>query len=257
MNGLRNIYKAQDIRVSMRREVISRVFLIVMIGMLFIGMIGSVVGAEDDRTYVTKLGSSFVNFFVDWQNQEIGANVAKIIFGIIVGIGLFLLLSSTIDTQNKYTGTIIIASGLLSFLFTAYIAPAEIYSILNSYTALGLTLITLVPFGILGLLTWKAAQSESPSIAILQWLAWAIFAFYLLYRVIMDLAFFKEGSGAINISFIVAAGAALGIAIFNSRIVQFLAKKWSSARRKKASSTWQAAQEYLKHASESERKAGE
>ena len=217
--------------MSMEKEVMNRIFLVLVLGMFLLSMIGFVSAQESSGSYVgnvvEKTKDIFGSLFTasGWDTlAENTANTAKIIFFIMITIVLYLLISSIIKDK---AGLIIILSAAISFLFTAYIAPAEIYSMLASYTAAGMAIITLIPLGILALFTYKAANDGNVAGIMLQWIAWGLYAVYLFYRIILDYFFLKEGAFWTN-GIVLAVGLiAAGMFLFNKTIIKFVMKKYS------------------------------
>ena len=238
MNRWRNIYKAQDVRVSMRREVVKRVFVFTVLALFMLSFMVSFVGAQDAETYVGNVVEKTKDIFgalftaAGWDTlTENTANTAKIMFFVMITIILYLLISSFLKKNQIIS---IILAAIISFLFTVYIAPAEIYSMLASYTAAGMAIITLVPLGILALFTYKAAKDGEPSAIMLQWLAWGLYAAYLIYRIILDYFWLKEGSVAVN-GIVLAVGLiAAAMFIFNKTITRAVAKRFTETQTESA-----------------------
>ena len=215
--------------------------------------------SEDVREGIQSAGDSFKNFFTDWQSQEAGANTAKIIFAIIIAIGLFLLITSVDKPTNDNKGRTylwLLLSGLISFLITMYIAPAEIYSLLNSYTALGLTLITLIPLGVLGLLTYRAATSQNVGLQMLQWFAWVVYAIFLAYRLILDAWILKEGFWATNVTLVIVLGIAAFVAVKNKWISKIITKRYLNDIRDNSESNIKGAATTILNLNEFNKKTG-
>ncbi len=77
-----------------------------------------------------------------------------------------------------------VISFIVAFLATFYIAPAEVYGILQSYTALGITLTSVVPFIIILLFMYKLAEDPKPAKIIMMRLVGVFFAVFLIYRLV-------------------------------------------------------------------------
>ena len=71
---------------------------------------------------------------------------------------------------------------IVAFLSTFYIAPGEIFGILQTYTALGLTLTAIIPFMIILAFAWKIAEKPTPANLLIQKLTLVFFAAFLVYR---------------------------------------------------------------------------
>lgn len=193
---------------------------VLILGLLFVNMFAGFVAAEN------ALSRSFNNLFQSWQAGNVGANVAKILFAVVIGLLIFLLLYSLI---KKYVIVIGIISAVLSFLFTAYIAPEEIYSLLNSYSAAGLAVITLIPLALFGSLTWLYIQKKDTALWLLQLVGWITYGTYLVYRVVIVDWIINKGEGSsawVN-------GIMIGITIFvmimvfaNGKVTKFFGEKY-------------------------------
>ncbi|MBU2562611.1 MAG: hypothetical protein KKF68_03050 [Nanoarchaeota archaeon] len=233
-----------------------RILCLFLFGILMISFLGGVVSAAEFNP-LTGLKDSFYTLFTDWKEGKASANTAKVIFFVILVLGLYLLFSSTFGEFGKsHTGSLIVLSILISFLLIAYVAPEEIYSVLISYTALGLTLITLIPLGILSLISWQAAASGKPQIMILQWVGWYAYAFYLGYRLVLDWVVLHEGYWISNGIILCIAIFTIIMALFNKQILRMVAIKYIEAVHEKASSSTESATAMIKNLERMERTLG-
>lgn len=133
-----------------------------------------------------------VQFWQGWlSGQGISENLAKILFLVLV----IALIWSILDTANLFSKGKFLIAVIVGFLSTMYIAPQDIWVILTSYQALGATLITLIPFTILALYTYRAAEDGKPRLITLQRVIWFMFTIFLLYFYISGVV-----SGKINIA---------------------------------------------------------
>jgi len=177
--------------------------------------------------FVGGAGDTLKNFFTNWTDATIGANTAKIMFGVMIAVILFLVLYNVAgQSGSKFMVPILILSAVVAFLVTAYITPPEIYALLNSYTATGMTIIAIVPLAIIGLFSWQAATSGKPTIMIIQWLLWGFYFLFLVYKIVVN---WGEGSGPVNIIVGIGALVALIMVIFNKQIVAMIGKKYIEA----------------------------
>ena len=143
------------------------------------------VSAQEPETLGKAVAGAFSDFFSNWATGTgISDNAAKILFLIMIALILFLIFNGLFSDYNQ---TIVVAlSIIVAFLATAYITPAEIFQLIQSYTALGLTLGSLVPFAVLLALSYRAATAASGGVQLwmLQKFAWIFFALYSLYKLI-------------------------------------------------------------------------
>ncbi|MFW6030779.1 MAG: hypothetical protein ACOCRO_11100 [Halanaerobiales bacterium] len=197
-----------------------------------------------------------VVFFKIGVRGEMGAHVAKIFFFIIVALGLYSLFSSFFDSKKEPTAVLFIFSAAISFLLIAYITPEEIYGILVGYTALGLTLIVLLPLLIMFLITYKAAESGKPQIMVLQYVGWIIFSIFLAYKTIAAWGA-NNASGSVIVLMLISFGVALGFSFFNKKILDMITKKYMWSEQEAASRTFSEAGRATQHFAEAERNAAE
>src|SRR3989344_4963596 len=236
-NSKRTANKSNSFKENLKRNWKFILIILVLLSLLFVlSYIGSNQNnnAAGDRPAPTawsgeSLGDTFKNFFTEasWTKENAGVNVAKIFFFLIVSIAIYLIIGSFFP-KGKFL--MFFLSLLIGFLATAYIAPNEIYSLLSSYTALGLTITTLIPIAILFGLTYRAATAAEgqPQLAMFQWFAWILFAIYSLYRFIYDWAVGKEGGQIMNVILLVTAAGALVMSLpkFNQWIIKIISRKY-------------------------------
>lgn len=221
-----------------------KVFALILFSILFVSLISTVVSAAGEWS------GAFRTLFTDWSGGNLGANTAKIFFFVMVSLLIYLLLSGIMP---KNATIVMILSGIVSFLATAYITPSEIYSILISYSALGLTLTTLVPLAILFGLTYRAASTGNVQMAMLQYFGWILFAVYSVYRFIYDWAYAQEGSAAVNGIILATAVVAAIVALFNSSIRRLIARQYIISSKEAAKTTISEATAFLEQTSKAER----
>ena len=203
-------------------EKAGKLLALTLFAVIMISFLSGVVAAQG-------MADTFKNFFTEtgwtWAEGTVSTNVAKIFFFLIVALVIMLVIGGIF--KNNWISTVL--SFLIAFLATAYITPAEVYSILISYTALGLTLTTMVPLAILAGFTYRAATATEGKVSLimLQWFAWALFAIYSLYRFASDWWGPKEGSGWMNLILLVTAFVAAGMFIFNKKVMGMLAARFT------------------------------
>lgn len=208
----------------MKRD--ARKFLgIFLVSVLFLSVIiGAIgfVGAADIKEKLGIIAGTFSDFFskTGWEGGQLSTSVAKVIFFVIISLLIYLIIYSTLG--EKHNNLIAIISFLIGFLTTAYITPQEVFSLLNSYTALGLTLITLVPLIILGFITYFAAVKGTP-FDIIQYFGWILFAVYSLYRLVSG---WSEGNAAVNWILLATAIISAGVVLFNKTIRRIITKNY-------------------------------
>lgn len=188
----------------------------------------------EDSTYGKEgakwIAGTFSDFFSEsgWTGGNMSANIAKIFFFVMIALVIYLVIGSIFPHQQII---MMILSALISFLATAYITPDEVYSLLISYTALGLTITTLIPLLILFGLTYKAVTATEGQVQLImvQWFAWILFAAYSFYRFIYDFFWGKEGSTFMNFMLLGTAIVAAVMAVFDKPIRKILARRFIEA----------------------------
>jgi hypothetical protein len=128
-----------------------------------------------------------LDFFTgSWTTGEVGFELAKYIFLILIFIIIYSA-SKFLPFFKDKTGTQLIFSILVAFLAVAYLTPAEIYTMLASYTALGITLGTFIPLAIIFYFTFEIGKHPSPSSVVLQYFLWLSFGAWLVYKLIVGM----------------------------------------------------------------------
>ena len=173
-------------------------------------------------------GNSFDSLFSAWEQGDIAPNIAKIVFSVLIVFFIYALLENFRMIKNAVIRWVL--SILISFLATMYLAPEEVYAMLVSYSALGLTLGSLVPFLILAGFTFSAIKSGEPTQIILQWIAWIMFAAFMVYRSIM-VFIYERANVSVTVTAILLGMAivALFMVLFNKQIIGIIAKKYFAA----------------------------
>ena len=202
------------------------------------------------------LGSSFDSLFTSWQQGDVAPNVAKIVFAIL----LIFLIYSLLDNVGlfKQKAVLWIISILVSALATLYLAPEEIYGMLVSYSALGLTLGSMIPFLVLFGFTITAIKSGEPGQIMMQWVAWILFGAFMIYRSIM-FWFFEGTSGISNTVVAILLGATIACIIMvlaNNKIIEIIGKKWVESNVQHAQRTIDLATENVRQQARMQRRLG-
>lgn len=204
------------------------------------------------KQFIDSAAGNFGSVFTQWSTGEgVRANVAKIFLLVMIWLIVFLIMNSVFGTYSPVIMNLL--SFIVAFLATAYITPAEFFGILQSYSALGLTIASLVPFAILLTLTYRAASADRGQVQLilLQLLAWVFFVVYLFYKVVLyiynvyyDIPIPGDPSGAtLLISSALLIIAALLVA-FNGRIVRTITRRFVLAQAESADSIAERAARY-------------
>jgi hypothetical protein len=260
-----NIYKQLIAGIEMKKEKIAILFLGLLLSSAIISvlLISSVRAADsgfvpapgNNRINIPTSGGTLAGAFDSiftksgWLEGNFAPNIAKIFFFIMIGLFVFLILSNVFGSFSK--GILGVISFLVAFLATAYMTPDEVYSLLNSYSALGLTITTLIPLIILGGLTYTAETAEKGQVQLImmQYFGWILFAAYSVYRLGYDMfSSTGEGSIGVNVILLVTAIVAAGVAVWNKQLRRMIAKNYIESSKEAAEETLLMGTEYLKSA---------
>jgi len=189
--------------------------------------------------YSRSSGSSsdvFSGFFDKWNQGTLDATFAKYFFWIILTILIFSALNFAKFPDSTFVQWIIALP--VGFFVTAYITPSEIFAILTTYTALGLTLSAIIPFIILlffssMLLSNEKIRHMTVGRVILQFALWFLFIGFLFYKIITGYGDNKLSEGVLWVMGIVLALSVL-IVIFNKWFRKWIRKMGLEVKTAKA-----------------------
>ncbi len=199
-------------------------------------------------------GTSFVSdLFTQWSAGQLDINIAKYLFWIMLtGLIWGALSFAKFPPSGVFQALIAIP---VSFLATAYITPSEVFTILTSYDALGITLTFIIPFMIMLFVSAmllsneKVRQMSVPKI-MLEVFLWLFFLVVLIYKLISGLA-----SGQIQLGLtlpiiimLVVFLVVLLIVIFNSKFRNWMWRIGNDIRRAQAEAARVEAEEAMRTA---------
>jgi hypothetical protein len=150
---------------------------------------------------VTYTGHSVISdFFTSWQGGNLDVNISKYLFWIMLMLLIFSALKFASFPPNGFLQFILAL--IVSFLATAFITPAEVFVMLVSYSALGLTLGSILPFIVLMFFSAMLVSNEKirgMSIGkimaeVVLWLMWVGFLIYRFIKLWVE-------QGTINVLF--------------------------------------------------------
>ncbi|VVB84078.1 Uncharacterised protein [uncultured archaeon] len=136
-------------------------------------------------------GNAETNFIADlftkWQGGQLDVNIAKYLFWLMLTGVIWAALSFAKFPENGALQALIAIP--VGFLATAYITPAEVFTVLTSYTALGITLTFLIPFIIMIFVSAMLAGNEKISKmsvpkVLIEMLLWIFFLVIQVYKMI-------------------------------------------------------------------------
>lgn len=187
------------------------------------------------------------DFFTGWNKGTLDISIAKYLLWFIV----LLLIYSVLNMTGLFGGTISFFVALIvSFLSMAYLTPDELFVIVATYSALGLTLSVIIPFIILLFstavmlspfryhhnrtkedITYDSASLNPFRMAVISVL-WLTFLGFMIYK---DIVFYKTGmpfSGILGIVMIVITVISLFMLFFGGKLVRRLMENWGLSARK-------------------------
>ena len=137
---------------------------------------------------VTGYATSFISdLFANWSEGQLDVNIAKYLFWIILTALIFGSLNFA-----KFPDSIFLQALLaipIGFLFTAYITPSELFTVLTTYTAAGLALSVIIPFAVLLFFSSMLLSNErigrmTVGKIILEVSLWTLFVGFMIYKLI-------------------------------------------------------------------------
>ncbi len=144
-------------------------------------------------------------------------NIAKYLFWIILTVLIFSSLNFAKFPDSTFLqGLLAIPIG---FLFTAYITPSELFTVLTAYSAAGLTLSVIIPFIVLlffssMLLSNEKISSMTVGKVIVEVSLWLLFVGFMIYKLIAGYPEVSLSSGVAIVMFAVL-GLSLLVLVFN------------------------------------------
>ena len=188
----------------------------------------------------SKIQSAIKGMFDNWDKEgQFDVNIIKYIFWFTVLIFVIAALKFLNFPQSGFLRFLL---GLgVSFLTVIYITPGEIYNILAEYTALALTLTSILPFivmlGTSAMLvsTERISQMNAGKILLEVglWVVWILFLGYRLIRLWVERGavnmIFKEGGFVVVIILVLS----VLILVFNKPFRDWIAKIGLDIRKKR------------------------
>ena len=207
--------KAKEKKVSVKKSrfLNSKAWTFVAIGLFVVALIAlNFVNVPSEATtmsgkVVTGGAIAKTNFirdmFTEWGEGKLDLNIAKYLLFFLVFMLIFSVLSLFL---GKIIGTF--SSLIVAFLAVAYITPDEVYTILTTYTALGLTLSIVVQFFIMALFSLvltnpfhfqngRLVINTQGRTRMYQYLfvslLWLLFVGFIIYKVVVGWSLLSHG----------------------------------------------------------------
>ncbi|VVB83266.1 Uncharacterised protein [uncultured archaeon] len=204
-------------------------------------------------------GTSFISdLFTQWSAGQLDVNIAKYLFWLMLtGLIWGALSFAKFPPSGVFQALIAIP---VSFLATAYITPTEVFTILTSYTALGITLTFILPFIILLFVSAmllsneKIRQMSIPKI-MMEVFLWIFYMVVLGYKLIAGLISGQIQLG-LTLPIIIMMAVfliSLLIVVFNSKFRNWMWKIGNDIRRAQAEAARVEAEESMRTAERVER----
>lgn len=191
------------------------------------------------------------DLFTSWSAGDFDVNIAKYLLWIMLTILLFSIFTSVNFPPNFFIRWLIAIP--VGFLSIAYVTPSEIFSIINTYSALGITLSVIFPFFIVlffsaALMSVRRIRELTAGRILAEVAVWMLFTAFLLYKLIAGM-FSGSSFGVSMIIIAFTALVSLIIVIFNRAFRGWIRRITLEIRQYRA--------EAGRHAREEERRAGE
>lgn len=172
-----------------------------------------------------KVSSFISNMFADWSSGNMDINISKYLFWIMLSILIYSILTSASFPEKPFLRWLLAIP--ISFLSIAFITPDDLFGIMTSYTALGLTLTIVLPFMVMFYFNTMLLTDNKLTVGkiLFQRFLWILFSAFLIYRMII--LFSTEGmklSGAVVAITIGAFAISALITLFNSKYMKLVFK---------------------------------
>lgn len=205
---------------------------------LFALLLSFIPGGKTDVPITGQATStSFISdLFANWSEGSLDINIAKYLLWIILGALIFGALNFAKFPDSTFLQGLLAIP--ISFLVIAYITPSELFTVLTTYSAAGLTLSVIIPFAVLlffssMLLSNERIRSMTVGKVVLEVTLWFLFVGFLIYKLIAGYPGISLSSGVAIVMFI-ALGLSLLILLFNKGFRQWIRKIGIEIRRARA-----------------------
>jgi len=195
------------------------------------------IGGQEVIITGNQVETSFISdLFTNWSEGNLDINIAKYLFWIILTVLIFASFNFAKFPDSVFLQALIAIP--VGFLVTAYITPAELFTVLTVYSALGLTLSVILPFAILlffssMLLSNEKIKRMTVGKILLQVSIWALFVGFMIYKVITGFSGALLSTGA-SIVMLSVLGLSLLILVFNQNFRNWVRNVGLEIRRAEA-----------------------
>jgi len=229
-------------------------FLGLVLGSFFAGL------ASASFSGVGSIGipQSVKDAYSAWAAGTIDPGFAKILVFMLVFLVVFLVLENIgIFNSEGRTWVVWVISAIIGFLATAFLLPTDIMSLLLSYSALGLTITTLIPLALLIGFSYQAAKSEgNAGMIMIQWVAWIIFLLYTIYKTFSAYNDTQVYSWPVALIVLGSAILALIATVFNRSLLRMIAKRVIETESDEGKKELRRSLKFIKETAEAQRELG-
>ncbi len=174
-----------------------------------LSFVGNPTGHAVSGQSETSGGTSFISdWFANWEQGKLDTNIAKyLLFFMLAGLIWGALDFAKFPEKPAFQALLALP---VAFLATAYITPQEVFTILQSYTTMGIVLTFLVPFIIMVFVSTMLLSNEkikrmSLPKTLLEFFLWIFFGVILFYKMISGFVTGQIDFG-LNLSMIITLG---------------------------------------------------
>lgn len=152
-----------------------------------------------------------VDMFTKWESGNLGLNVAKYLIWILLTLLIYSVAAKIPFLKGDSNGQIALrwsVAVIVSFLSAAYLTSDEIYTILASYSTLGVVLSAAIPFLILMFFTIEISKEGAGGRLFSKFL-WVVFLMFLVLRLI-----WMTAAKQINLGYTAVSIVLIGLGVF-------------------------------------------
>lgn len=214
----------------MKKEITKKIFLFFTALIFLISIISFFIPFSNaqENPLVEALKRPIDEFAKSWQTGVWGEGIGKVFLGLLILFLIWGLFDSTGIIKNGWISFFIALT--IAFLSTAYLLPSEIVSLMQTYSALGLTLGVFIPFFIMVLFTYGAVKSGDGFQRIIQRFIWFVFFVFIIYRLYISLS---SASGVVSIVIALVALASFIASFFNKKVTDVINKEMIEAMKER------------------------
>ena len=213
----------------MKKENTKRILILSFLALILLitisNFLSPIVSAQSASDSLANLFSKPIEEFRNsWATGVWGEGFGKFFLGILILFLIWGILDTTGLIKNGLINFGI--SIVVAFLSTAYLLPSEIISVMQTYSALGLTIGVIFPFAVVLLFTFGAVKSQDLTGTVIQYILWIVFTFFIFYRLLIS---FDQASAPVSIMIGIIAIACMIMVFFNKKVMNALNKQFMVA----------------------------